>query len=218
MVDEALTGAARAWAAKVLRLAMRFFPVLPAALCAAISLPAAAPAAWADTPVTIEGLDQDTNRAVLDLLPDREAPTSLFDAERIAEEAAARALAWLRSEGYYGATVTSEASDEPPAARLIIEPGPRFLFDAPRIVYEGAPPDEGAASAAALAIDGLNADAPARAAAVLEAESDALAALHQAGYADAAVLNRRVVVDHASSQVATEFRFNAGAMSSCCRA
>lgn len=52
--------------------------------------------------------------------------------------------------------------------------------------------------------------APARAASVLQAESDALAALQAHGYADAAALDRRVIVDHASTQVATEFRFNAG--------
>src|SRR5688572_15405603 len=97
MVDDTLTGAARAW----LKLAMRFFPVLPAALCVAIGIAAGAPRAWADSPVIIEGPDEDTREAILELLPDREAPESLFDAERIAEEAAQRATVWLRSEGYY---------------------------------------------------------------------------------------------------------------------
>ncbi|MBK6705024.1 MAG: hypothetical protein IPG56_15565 [Caulobacteraceae bacterium] len=106
---------------------MRRLPILPAALCAALGLPAVAPA-WADSPVVIDGADHDTRRAILELLPDRDAPESLFDAERIAEEAAARALAWLRSEGYYGATVTPEASDNPPSARLIIDLGTRFTF------------------------------------------------------------------------------------------
>src|SRR5690606_2838643 len=135
MVDDALTALLRASLARFLRLAMRRIPILPAALCAAIGLPTAAPA-WADSPVVIEGPDHDTRRAILDLLPDRDAPESLFDAERIAEEAAQRALAWLRSEGYYGATVTPEASEDPPSARLIIELGTRFTFEAPRVTYE----------------------------------------------------------------------------------
>ena len=132
MVYEVLTAALRPSLVRFLRLAMRVLPVLPAALCAAIGLPTAAPA-WADSPVTIEGPDHDTRRAILDLLPDREDPESLFDAERIAEDAAQRALVWLRSEGYYGAAVTPEASENPTSARLIIDLGQRFTFKVPRV-------------------------------------------------------------------------------------
>lgn len=127
MVDETLTAAARALWVRFHRLAMRLLPVLPAALFAALG----PPAAWADSPVVLEGADHDTREAILDLLPDRDPPESLFDAERIAEEAAARALVWLRSEGYYGATVTPQASETPPVARLVIAPGPRFSFAPP---------------------------------------------------------------------------------------
>lgn len=158
----------------------------------------------------IDGADHDTRRAILDLLPDRDAPQSLFDAERIGEEAAARALAWLRSEGYYGATVTPEATENPPAARLVIELGPRFTFDAPQVSYEATPPNAEATHAADEAIATVRRRDPARAEIVLQAEGAALAALQSNGYADAAALDRRVVVDHASAQVSTQFRFNAG--------
>src|SRR5262245_19715809 len=137
MVDEQLTRAARALA----RLAMRLFPVLPAALCAAIGLAADPSVAWADSPVVLEGADAEMRKAILDLLPDRDEPTTLFEAERIGEEAAARALVWLRSEGYYGATVTPEASEQPVRSRLVIAPGPRFTFAAPQLTYDGAAPD-----------------------------------------------------------------------------
>ncbi len=90
MVYKLLTAARRLSLVRFLRLAMRRLPILPAALCAAIGLPAVTPA-WADSPVVIDGADHESRRAVLDLLPDREPPESLFDAERIAEEAAARA-------------------------------------------------------------------------------------------------------------------------------
>jgi translocation and assembly module TamA len=208
MVDDALTGAARA----LLRLAMRLFPVLPAALCAAIGFAADAPVAWAESPVVLEGPDQETREAILDLLPDRDPPESLFDAERIAEEAAARAMAWLRSEGYYAAEVTPEATDDPPRARLVIAPGPRFRFEAARISYDGAEPGSEATRSAARAIAAIDEGAAARAADVLTAESNALQALQRAGYADAVAGERRVLVDHATATVRPEFRFTAGAL------
>lgn len=190
---------------------MRRLPILPVALCAAIGLPAVTPA-WADSPVVIEGADHDSRHAILELLPDRDAPESLFDAERIAEEAAARALAWLRSEGYYGATVTPQATDNPPSARLIIELGSRFTFADPQVTYEAEAPNAEAARAADEAIATVRRRDPARAAIVLQAESDALTALQSNGYADATALDRRVVVDHAAAEVAAQFRFNTGAL------
>lgn len=206
MVDEALTVIARA----LLKLAMRIFPVLPAALAAAIGFAAEAPVAWADSPVIMEGADEEMREAILDLLPDRETPTSLFEAERIAEEAATRARAWLRSEGYYAATVTPEASEEPAVARLIIAPGPRFLFNAPELTFVDTPPDTPSAAAARTALDVVRAGQPARAEAVLQAEAQALAALQSLGYADAQANDRRVVVDHATSRVTANFHFNIG--------
>lgn len=208
MVNDALTVVARA----LLKLAMRLFPVLPAALAAVIGFAADAPPAWADSPVIMEGADEETREAILDLLPDRETPTSLFEAERIAEEAASRARAWLRSEGYYAAIVTPEANEEPVSARLVIAPGPRFRFEAPQITFIGAPPDQASAEAARTALEPVQAGEAARAEAVLLAESSALAALQNAGYADANSGERRVVVDHATARVSTDFRFNAGSV------
>ena len=122
--------------------------VLPsAALCAALGLVAGAEPAWARTPVAIEGADESTRKAILDLLPDREQPTSLFDAERIAEEAAARAIAWLRSEGYYDAVVTPRASENPISARLEITPGQRYRFNPPQLSFNGDAPNEAAHAA-----------------------------------------------------------------------
>lgn len=205
MVDETLTGAARAFS----KLAMRLFPVLPAALVAAASL-AAPGVARADSPVVIEGADEDMRETLRDLLPDRDTPSSLFDAERIAEEAAGRAMVWLRSEGYYAASVTPEASDDPPSARLVIVPGPRFTLTAPTIDYADAPPTAEADARVREAISIVAPGAPARAATVLQAESNALAALQNSGYADAAINPRRVIVDHAETTMAPEYRFSAG--------
>ncbi len=190
---------------------MRSFLTLPAALCAALGFGAAAPMAWADTPVVIEGADEGMREAILDLLPDRARPETLFEAERIAEEAAARAMVWLRSEGYYAAQVTPEASETPARARLVIAPGARFSFAAAQLSFDDGAPDQATADAARQAIGTVREGAPARAADVLGAQATALATLQQAGYADASAGERRVVVDHALAQVTPEFRFSAGA-------
>ncbi len=181
-----------------------------ALLCATACLVGPTPSAFAQTPVTIDGPDEQTRKAILDILPDRELPASLFDAERIAEEAAARARTWLRSEGYYAATITPDVRDEPPIARLIIEPGPLFRFDAPLLSFDGAPPDEATREAVVLALNGLHEGEPARTAIILHAEAEALAALQASGYADATTGEHRVTVDHATARVAAELRFNAG--------
>lgn len=163
------------------------------------------------SPVVIEGADEQSRRAILELLPERDAPTTLFEAERIAEEAAGRARAWLRSEGYYAAEVIPEANEDPPSARLVIAPGARFRFAAPRLVFDGAAPDAETAAAAEKDLAGMAENAPARAQAVLSAEAAALATLQAGGYPDAATGARRVVADHATNTLAAEFHFNAGA-------
>jgi translocation and assembly module TamA len=184
---------------------------LHVAFCAALGLVAGAEPAWANSPVIIEGADQEMRTGILDLLPDRDRPTTEFEAERIAEEAAARANVWLRSEGYYDAVVTPDTGANPVSARLLISPGIRYRFAAPALVFDAAAPDAAAAAAASHALGLVAAGAPARAGAVIGAEAAALKALQQRGYADAAIGERRVVVDHATRLVAAEFHFSAGA-------
>jgi translocation and assembly module TamA len=187
---------------------------------AALVLPAATLAnllAWASTadvahaasPVVIDGLDDDTKDALERVLPDREAPQSLFDAERLAEEAAERARAFMRSEGWYAATVEPSAEDAPPRARVRIAPGARFAFATPDIVYEGAI-DDASAAAARKELASVAAGKPARARDVLAAEAAAVAALRDRGYAEAKALPRRSVVDHATSTMNVTFQFAPG--------
>ncbi|MES1201753.1 MAG: autotransporter assembly complex family protein [Pseudomonadota bacterium] len=171
---------------------------------------AQAPPAFARTPVQIDGVDNEQRQAIQALLPDREHPTTLFEAERLTEEAATRALAWMRSEGYYAADVTPEAQESPPLAKLTITPGPRFHLTAPDLIFDDAPPDTATAQKVRDAIEHLKPDGPARAADVLQAEADALNILHEAGYADAHAGERRVTVDHATSTMRAEFHLAAG--------
>lgn len=179
----------------------------PPALCAALA--AAAPA-WADNPVEIEGVGETLTEHIATILPDREPPDSLFQAERLAEEAAGRARAYLRSEGYYEATVAA-AAEEPPRARVVIELGERYLFAPPTYAFDGAAPAANARTAAERAAIQIRADAPARSGDVLAAEQAGLAALRAAGYPDAALGERRVVVDHATKRVTAALHFHAGA-------
>ena len=180
-------------------------------MLAALGLGAATPTVWADSPVVIDGAEEGMRKAILELLPDRDRPTTLFEAERIAEEAAARANAYLRSEGYYSADVTPEADDEPVSARLVISPGPRFVFAEPDLSFGDEPPDDQARANVAAAFAAVAEGAPARAQDVLDAEATALAALQQAGYVDASVQERRIVADHAMRQLSVHYEFIAGA-------
>src|SRR5690348_10234212 len=140
---------------------MRAHIAFPAAFFAALGLAAAtAPPAHGETPIAIDGADEEQRKAILHLLPDRDPPQTLFDAERLGEEAAARASAWLRSEGYYAAQVTPQATDNPPAAHLIIAPGARFKFTAPDLTFDGETPGADAVAAAQAAIHHVAAGAP----------------------------------------------------------
>jgi translocation and assembly module TamA len=190
---------------------MRTTTVLHAALVAALGLVAGAEPAWAKSPVVIDGATDEMRQGIIDLLPNRDRPTTLFEAERIAEEAAARAEVWLRSEGYYDATVTPDTSEDPVSARLVIAPGERYRFNEPTLVFDGATPDADAVAAVTRALDQVRPGAGARAGTVLSAEAAALAAIQEQGYADAAIGTRRVVVDHATRRVSAEFHFTAGA-------
>lgn len=190
---------------------MRNTSALHAALYAALGLVAGADPAWAKSPVVIDGATDEMRHGIVDLLPDRDRPTTLFEAERIAEEAQARATVWLRSEGYYDATVTPDTSENPVSARLVIAPGERYRFGEPSVVYDDGAPDGATASAVDHALSQMQIDEAARAGTVLSAEATALAALQAHGYADATIGTRRVTVDHATQRVTAELHFTAGA-------
>jgi translocation and assembly module TamA len=149
-------------------------------------------------------------RAIALTLPARSAPQTVFDAESIAEEAAARAETWLRSEGYYGAIVRAVGEDSPPRARVQITPGTRFTFAEPALHFAGTPASEEALVLMRAALAPAKAGAPARAADVLSAEALALSALQSVGYAAAKTLPRTAIVDHAIGKMSVTYNFDAG--------
>lgn len=137
-------------------------------------------------------------------------PDSRIDARRRARDAAADAVALLRSEGYYDPQVEPDVSDaEPPTALVRIAPGPRFTFAAIALDWIGAPPSAKAAKAALAALR-LSAGAPGRAEDVLAAEGRVVALLAAQGYADAEAKPREIIVDHADNTVRPRFRIAAG--------
>ncbi|MBL8552508.1 MAG: BamA/TamA family outer membrane protein [Hyphomonadaceae bacterium] len=183
-------------------------PLALSALLAALTANLAATAA-AESPVEVREAERELAHRIEVVLPERDEPQSQFEAERIAEEAAARASAFLRSEGYYSSQVTPGA-DATPSAWIVVDAGPLFRFAAPKLDFEGAAPDLAVTAAAQNGLGAVRADAAARAADVLAAEAAALTALKEAGFADARVAKREVVVDHATNRATATFRFVTG--------
>ncbi|MBI1250232.1 MAG: BamA/TamA family outer membrane protein [Alphaproteobacteria bacterium] len=167
--------------------------------------------AAAQTPVRIEGVSGDLLEDLQALLPERETPRTLFDAERIAEEAAARATAFLRSEGYYAAQVVPQTQEDPPAATLSIDLGERYVYAPATLSFEGAAPAEDAAAELESIAGALAPGRAARAEDVLQAEARLIETLRARGYPEAEARPRRVVVDHAAKTMQASFAVNAGA-------
>jgi translocation and assembly module TamA len=151
----------------------------------------------------------------------REPPASAFEARRRAAGVAESVIAVLRSEGYYGYTVTPDVDDGPPLRGIVrVQTGPRFLIVQPEVVLQAQGdggvardlPDRPDLSAQALGSLGLQAGQPGRAEDILSAEAAVLGTLRASGYADAEVLPRRVVVDHATQTVQPTFSFNPGSL------
>jgi translocation and assembly module TamA len=177
---------------------------------AALALAALGGLAWADTPVAISGVGNGLRNDIEAILPDRDAPLTVFDSERLALEAADRARAFLRSEGYYAAIVDTEVDEDPPLPRLVIEAGPQFSLRPPQLAFTDDPPAPEAVRAAQEALARLETGAPARAGDVLAAEAAAIAALRANGYPDAEAGDRRIVVDHAITAMLATFTLRPG--------
>ena len=138
-------------------------------------------------------------------------PANRIEARRRATQAAGSVTALLRSDGYYDAAATPDIGDgDQPAAMVEVDLGPLTRLTAARLAWIGSPPADKAA-AAALAAVRLKPGDPGRAAEVIAAEGRAVAALEQAGYADARASPREVVVDHADHSMHPTFRIAAGA-------
>jgi translocation and assembly module TamA len=160
--------------------------------------------------VTLTGVENPLRGRLIAALPDRAAPQTAFEAERLSEEAASLLMEALREEGHYAARVTPQPMADPPRANVAIDPGPVFRIAAVTHRLE-RPIDPPAQAAFDQSLAALATGAPARAADVLAIEAAGRNTLRLAGYPDAAALARDVVVDHADQTMRVALAFDPGA-------
>ena len=135
-----------------------------------------------------------------------------FEARRRARGALEASEALLRSEGYYQPVLEDIVEgEETPVAVVNVIPGRRFALAEVQLLWAETPPDVGAETAVRSEI-GLTPGQPGRAGDVISAEGRIVAGLARRGYADAAALPRRVVVDHAAFTVQPTYRIASGAL------
>ncbi len=139
-------------------------------------------------------------------------PASLSALEKRAERDLDGLRKVLRAEGYYGADVSFaiDRSTDPVTVTLTVRAGPPYNFVPPRVLFEA--PSEGISRLDLSApLRSLEAGAPARAVAVVEAETAIVAALNAGGFPHASAAPREVIVDHAAQTVRVTFRIVPGA-------
>jgi translocation and assembly module TamA len=195
---------------------------LSVGLCCAVSVSLTATPAVSEPRALVRGDIPERLRPLLEAAVEqvREPPASAFEARRRATAVSEAVIAVLRSEGYYAYTVTPDIEDGPPLRGVVrIETGPQFVLAAPDVQFQDPATTEPAELGAELttlrrqASEQLNLrpGQPGQAGPILEAEAAALNYLRVSGYADAEVLPRRVVVDHANRTVTPTFNFNPNA-------
>lgn len=117
----------------------------------------------------------------------------------------------LRSEGYYSGTVEAVTNEdtEPVSVRLTVSLGPRYRLQSFEIVYVG-----GRAGEPPLPTDatrfGYHQNMPGRAADVVAISDRLMEHLAQSGRPKAAVVDRKVVVDHDTESVAVRLQVDPG--------
>jgi translocation and assembly module TamA len=125
-----------------------------------------------------------------------------------------RIVAALYNEGYYGGTVSirvggQEAAKLAPDVKLpnpvdvalVVDPGPLFRFNSVNIINQAQPTSDPFDQVELPSTRGFGTGEIARSSVILRAETLALEAWRQQGYATAKIATRDVVADHASSTV-----------------
>jgi len=116
----------------------------------------------------------------------------------------------LRADGFFGAHVDGVISEDVPArVTLTVTPGTRYTVTGTRVVYT-SPASIDPALPTTLDHAGLTTGAPARAEAVLDAQTRLVESLRAAGRPFAAVRNRQVAVNHARRAMGVRLLVDAG--------
>lgn len=165
----------------------------------------------------IEGIDERSFRMDLESalttfeLQARPAPTVNLLRYR-AEEDLPLIVKALRARGYYAATaaVDLEEAARPLLVTFRVEQGPLFVFSAVDIILVDTDAAKQEIKLPAADQLGLKEGDPAKARAILEAEEKLRARIAAEGFPFSRVVDRRVVVDHATRQVAVTFEVQPG--------
>jgi translocation and assembly module TamA len=116
----------------------------------------------------------------------------------------------LRARGYFKADVAGEldTSVTPQSVRFLIIPGPRFVFDRPRLILE--PDDSSLLDRLRETLGRLKAGDQYAAGTVLDVETAMLEHLKELGRPSPLIRERKVVADHATNKVEVSFAINPG--------
>ena len=134
-----------------------------------------------------------------------------------------RIVAALYNEGHYGGAVSiriggQEAANlapdvdlpDPVDVAVVVDPGPEFRFNSVNIVNQAVPSSDPFDHVEPPSARGFGAGEIAKSSVILAAETLALDAWRQQGYAKAVIASRDVVADHASNSVDVTITVNPG--------
>jgi translocation and assembly module TamA len=116
----------------------------------------------------------------------------------------------LRARGYFKADVAGEldTSVTPQSVRFLIKPGPRFVFDRPRLILK--PDDSSLRDRLRETLGRLKAGDQYAAGTVLDVETAMLERLKELGRPSPLIRERKVVADHATNKVEVSFDIDPG--------
>lgn len=166
--------------------------------------------------VQISGVKDDTLMQLLEgssqLLALRARPPhTLAGLQRRTEEDLKRLVAALRSEGYYASSIDHEidSSSRPIMVRISVATGTRYHLAQYEVIYKGdtIPEQDERPTPADL---GYEIGMPARAPIIQESQRKLLRHLAEHGYPFAKVLNRKAVVDRATSGMVVALEVDSG--------
>ena len=172
----------------------------------------AAPVAVASVQVEFTGdtVTEEVTSAVRGALADEEAPKTALEARRQGRRAVSSARKTLNSIGYYNPQIDlGIEGTEPPAARLRIDPGPRFSLGPVAVDFNGSPPADEIAAEVREQLP-VSQGQPALPAKVLDAERWIVSTLRQNGYPYAEMRKRRVLGDRAAETIDVTYLVKTG--------
>lgn len=178
------------------------------AAVALLALPAAA--APVQVEFTGEHVTSTVEAEVRAALADEGAPETVLEARRQGRRAVSAARKMLNSLGHYNPQIDlGIEGTEPPAARLRIDPGPRFSLGPVMVDFNGSAPLDDIVSDIRQKLP-VSQGQPAIPARVLDAERWIVSTLREKGYPYAEMRERRVIGDRDAETIAVTYLVRAG--------